>query len=265
MIKRKPIDLAMIDTMIWDFDGVFYDEGAVSKDDLYVLCQQVIADIACSLIPNLDPQEAFDLAKESYEKHTSSFTAFLPKAQEAGLDTDHIRKIIFERSSRELLAITRQHYLTMLEHNPATNAAFHGLRGHVRHMILSHSCATNWIRPVLRENLKYDAHIADHDVFGMSDYDFNNKGDSHEPINFALTHAKAHPSRTAFTEDTPKNLVTAKKAHPGLITVLTGRKHVTPEQLAYIDIIAPDISVLMQEIKKAKMAPLPSFDLSGGP
>lgn len=215
--------IPQIDTFIFDLDGTFYPFTlSINGINFFRICDETLTEVAYTAFPNIPIQrkELLKLAQIGYIRFSNCYSIFTHAAREwPGFERtspENIRDALFSPYHAALFEHMKSKLPQAFEHAARARSHFEALNGHVRHAILTHSCRTAFAIPYLREaaiRTHFDA------VFGMAEFNFHNKGASVIPLGRILKHLDADPARTAFVEDSLRNLWVAKTALPEITTI----------------------------------------------
>lgn len=197
--------------LVWDLDGCLYNYNAVPDQKFYALCDQIDAEAALELFPELKFDHALALAESSFEKHHDCYGDFLIYAENTGRDKVEIRQKLFERYHALLYERLLVHFPDFFEHTKQTLSAFRLVaNSHFRFGLLSHSCMKGWGRPILAKMgvLEY---FEPELLLGLDDYNFERKFESPAGMQRMMTLSGYAPEQIIFIEDSLRNALPAKQ------------------------------------------------------
>lgn len=225
------IHLAEKDAVIWDYDGVKYDEKAIPNLD--PICDRSCSEAAVALLPELNLHDAHNLAQRSYQEYGDCLGAFVEWAIQNGRDPLEFRQALFELYHTTLFKYFLDEHAHIFDPNPATLAEFRK-RAHIRHGVATHSYIDGYARPLLAQ-----AHLIgffnEEALIGMDMVGFARKSQSVASLELCLEHLGATADTALFVEDNLKNLACAKRLLPKLTTVFMHHGRPLDQKPSYVD------------------------------
>ena len=240
-------DLASRDAVIWDYDGVKYDDKAISNHT--DLCEQACADAGHALLPELSYAEALELGRKSYDRYGDCLGAHLDWATQNGRNPQEFRQQLFELYHRNLLNHIRSGHSHMFDPVPDTIIEF-SRRPHIRHGIATHSFVDGFVRPLLNQS-RLLGFFNEAAMIGMDMVGFARKSQDVASLNLALSRLNASPETAIFVEDNLKNLACAKRLLPELVTVFMHHGRPLEPKPLFVDFQFTNNRELMQAINSS--------------
>lgn len=184
-----------IKAIIWDLDNTLYP----FNDDFMQACNIGAAKAAQEMGADIEFNEARRIAAEGFKKYGVGYQVFV---EQFGFDahefqTRHLANIdISDIVSCDILP-------NVIRNIP------------VKHAVLTHG-SKSWSDRILTKLGIRD--VFGNNLFGQEDVNYNKKNDGPEPFEIVLSALGLEPHETVMAEDSPQNLVYAKKL--GMTTVL---------------------------------------------
>lgn len=254
--------LSQIDTFVFDLDGTFYpfklSENGIS---FFQISDETIAEVAYAAFPNIPvcKESLLKIINAGYIKHSNCYSAFTDAAREwPGFENtppENIRDALFSPYHTALFKRLKKEIPQAFEHAARAGPHFEALDGQIRSAILTHGCRDAFAIPYLQE-----AGIHPHfeAVFGMAEFNFHNKGKTVIPLGRLLRHLDADPARTAFVEDSLRNLWVAKAAFPEITTIYIHHGIPLTPKPPWVDFQMENVSeILAQKAEHPAQSPYP--------
>lgn len=240
-------DLASRDAVIWDIDGVKYDEKAISN--LYPLCDQSCAEAAVHLLPELSYDDAHILAKRSYDVYGDCLSAFVDWATENGRPAHVFQQALFELYHTTLLRYLWSEHKDVFAPRAETIAEF-AKRPHIRHGSATHSFIDGYAAPLL-DQLGISRFFNRSALIGMDMVGFARKSQDVASLELSMSRLGTSPETAIFVEDNLKNLDCAKRLLPDLVTVFMHHGRPLASKPSYVDYQFANNRELMQAINSS--------------
>ena len=225
-----PLDIGGIKTIVWDFDGVFYDYTPV----FYQACVDANSAAACDLIDGLTTEEATTLVLQSYTDHHDCFTGLLARATSCGIDSDQFCKDLQTGHHKNKFGLIMERCPELLAPNEELIEGFEMSRElGITHVVATHSCKREWTLPAIQQMGL--AHVfSEERVLDYADFGFENKGVSARAVAQAMSIGNSQPHETMFIEDGLSNLHVAKADFPTMAAAFKTNKPLVPEGIDVI-------------------------------
>lgn len=207
--------LSEIDTIAYDFDGVFYPHLTIP--DIKRTCANIWADAFNEISDNTLPlQEIRKTAQEGYEQYGDSLLVLEQWAAQKGMEIPDFKQKLFNAYFRRFSA--KMWEISPHEFSPKTEmlSAFNGCE-HIKKGIASHASKEHWITPVLK-SMRLSRYINQNAIFGLDDGGFKPKS-LYPTLIEKCFQSLGDGERRSFIEDSPKNLEVAKGHDPSIVTV----------------------------------------------
>lgn len=195
--------------IIWDIGNVLYPFSRVTEG-YYYLCNDAHVELALEFFPMLSREEAQYLVGECYKTHHDCYGAFIPVMIYYRLDLEETRLRLFKRHYARLFELLMEHCPDVFGDTTDLIDAFRGIRGRVRHGILSQCCMESFGTPAL-EKLGILPYFEPNAILGLEQVGFVKKAESTKPLRAVLELMGAEPEDTCFVEDTLSNLERASE------------------------------------------------------
>lgn len=192
-------DLSHIDTVIWDFDGVFYSYQQTSRE---MFCTAA-AKGALKLGLPLSMEEALAIAYRGAEYNHEAKTFFL---EEYDIDPSEYHLTFHEFVDD-----------SFLKPCPNMQACF-PQAAHLKHVVMTHS-ARSWLKRAMRQ-LDIEKFFPEDTLYCFEDYDYMRKDSGRQPFETVLKKADRPPETALMVEDTAANLL-----HPYEMGMMTAHIH----------------------------------------
>jgi len=228
------INKSKIRSVIWDFDGVFYDYHQLDPHIIKRSFDTCAAEAATKLLPKIDPTRAFNIASVGYKTHGGSYLGFEDIAVEHGYDREDFRRKIFEEFHIHTLKSFAQDYPHIMQSDTDLIQAFEK-SAHLRHGVATHSCRDRWLIPIMTEKkiLPYFRPAA---LIGRLQVDMADKALEATAIISAMHALQTTPKENVFVEDTLRNLERARlDIGPDLTTAYVHYGRPLPDLPPYVD------------------------------
>lgn len=237
-------DLASRDAVIWDIDGVKYDEKAIPNLD--PLCDQSCAEAAVHLLPELSFDDAHVLAQRSYNEYGDCLSAFVDWATQNERPAHVFQQELFELYHTTLLRYLWAEHKDVFAPSAKTIAAF-AKTPHIRHGSATHSFIDGYAAPLL-EQLGISRFFNHSALIGMDMVGFARKSQDVASLNLALSRLNAAAETAIFVEDNLKNLACAKRLLPELVTVFMHHGRPLEPKPLFVDFQFANNRELMQAL-----------------
>ncbi len=246
--------------ILHDFDGPHCNHLLI--DEYEAFFDQIKAEAAMHLFPDLCHEEAARMSRESSQIYHYGLEPFLGLAKKAGLDEEAFIALFHATYHQFTYKKISEEHPHLLEPCSKTLAAFRSLQGIVRHGLLTQGCFKNWTGPALthQKTLEFfDPNcLLDHMGLGR-----RTKAKSPEPIRIGMQRLGVKAHQTIFLEDSLRNLQIAKEAEPEILTVYIHQRAARlPKLPDYVDFQVRDVYTLLKRVHALHVLqkPKPSFN-----
>lgn len=227
--------LSHIEWFVWDVDGTMTKYVPRFNS----LCDATKTRIVRRVFSDAPDDVLDELTKVNYWEHGDCHTAFIRAARGHGyfsrFSEEALRDLVFSPYHTDLFEACQAEIPDLFDLPRQTVSLFEALEGHVEHGVATHSCRDKWAIPLFKKTgllrfFKPDA------IFGMAEADFANKGENARMLEMVLEALGADPKRTAFVEDSTKNLLVAKERFPDITTVQVHHGNAPTQKPEWVDL-----------------------------
>jgi hypothetical protein len=206
-----------------DLDGFLYRLDTLPGDEYYKIHDEAKVTAAIQALPELAPEAALRLSRESFDVYHDAIHAFLIYAKKTGRTSEEIQQVgqtiftLYHGNLYELLSIRHPTFFDHTERAARAIERLHGT-GMFKFGTLSHACMETWGKRILKERMNILDRFEPHLLLGMDRFGFKNKATGPEAMEVFLEIAGVPPNRVILGEDTFANIIPVHRhfGHHGL-------------------------------------------------
>lgn len=247
--KETEGKLATIKAILWDFDGVLYNNEVIPDGNIHRQFRENMAKTAIEFFPDMDFEKATEIGMTSFKKNSSAVPGFIEYCNDNDIEPEQVIDGFFDLWHIRTFRTLNEDYAHLFS---ADNEHLDNLKSmpDVNHAIISHGSSEYWVKPFLKL-LGEDGVFEPENVMGLSDYDYEAKHTGPKAFLMGMSKLGAKPEETIFIDDCLRNVQYAKKTFPEMVCVYKNLSEhdVIPEG---VDAVVKDKQDLISSVKLAK-------------